>query len=434
MGLARNEGLAVRAMAQLRTVVAVAADPSVIRALRAAVADAPDDVPLRLHLAQLLLDVGEPVEAFGHCREALSLAPDSGDAARLAARAARIGVDETLAARYERLAAALGNSAEPLVAAIPERERLHGEAGLEDEQAIDDLIDELFQDVEQPRVRLADVAGLDAVKSRLDSTFFGPMRNPALRKAFGKSLRGGLLLYGPPGCGKTFVARAVAGELGARFVAVGLHDVLDMWLGNSEKQLHRIFDTARRSTPCVLFFDEVDAIGQKRSHLTHSAGRNVVVQLLAELDGLADNDGVFVLGATNQPWDVDAALRRPGRFDRTLLVLPPDEPARRSILELHLRDRPVGAVDLTRIAKRTELFSGADLRLLCEAAAESALNRSLRSGVVEPISESDIVSALAGLGPSTRPWFDVAKNFALFSNDGGQYDDLLAYIKRHRLG
>ena len=142
-------------------------------------------------------------------------------------------------------------------------------------------------------------------------------------------LRGGLLLWGPPGCGKTFLARAVAGELGARFATVGLHHVLDMWLGNSEKQLHEFFEMARRSTPCVLFFDELDAIGHSRMDLGRSAARNVVAQLLVELDGVEhSNEGIFVIGATNQPWDVDPALRRPGRFDRTMLILPPDTPAR----------------------------------------------------------------------------------------------------------
>ena len=162
-------------------------------------------------------------------------------------------------------------------------------------------------------------------------------------------MRGGLLLWGPPGCGKTFLARAVAGELGARFATVGLHQVLDMWLGNSEKQLHELFEMARRSSPCVLFFDELDAIGHSRMDLGRSAARNVVAQLLVELDGVErSNEGIFVIGATNQPWDVDPALRRPGRFDRTMLVLPPDAPAREAILRSNLRDRPIGRHRLPR--------------------------------------------------------------------------------------
>jgi SpoVK/Ycf46/Vps4 family AAA+-type ATPase len=222
---------------------------------------------------------------------------------------------------------------------------------------------------------LADVGGLDDVKQRLERSFLGPLRNPDLRREYRTELRGGLLLWGPPGCGKTFLARAVAGELDATFVNVGLNEVLDMWLGNSEKQLHEIFEAARRSAPCVLFFDELDAIGHSRMNLGRSAARNVVAQLLIELDGFdAANEGLFVIGATNQPWDVDPGLRRPGRFDRTMLVLPPDETARVAILQYHLAQRPLGDLDLMTIARETDGLSGADLRLICEDAAEIAMH------------------------------------------------------------
>ncbi len=185
-------------------------------------------------------------------------------------------------------------------------------------------------DAERPGLQLADVAGLAEVKARLEAAFLAPMRNPDLRKLYGKSLRGGLLLYGPPGCGKTFIARAVAGELGARFMAVSFADVVDMYVGQSERNIREIFATARRNAPCVVFLDEVDAIGQKRSQLRTAPMRSAVNQLLLELDDVTGgNEGVFVLAATNHPWDVDSALRRPGRLDRTLLVLPPDEPGPR---------------------------------------------------------------------------------------------------------
>ena len=180
-------------------------------------------------------------------------------------------------------------------------------------------------DAEHTGLKLADVAGMTEVKARLEAAFLAPMRNPELRRLYGKSLRGGLLLYGPPGCGKTFIARAVAGELGARFIAVSFADIIDMFVGQSERNIHELFEIARRNAPCVLFLDEVDAIGQKRSQLRHTPMRSAVNQLLLELDDISgNNEGVFLLAATNHPWDVDSALRRPGRFDRTLLVLPPD--------------------------------------------------------------------------------------------------------------
>lgn len=417
----------------------MAVDPSVITALEAALASAPESVGVRLHLAELLLESGAAADAMQHCAAVLAHEPDNAAALALAARAADEAGDADRAGRYRRLHDALVDPLpqgtapeEPPAAAIAEPA---GELGVQDD--VDAFLDDVLgrgDDVGAQTVMLADVGGLDAVKLQLQTSFLGPMRNPELRRMYGTSLRGGLLLYGPPGCGKTFLARAVAGELGAHFFAIGLHESLDMWLGQSERNLHALFETARRRTPCVLFLDEVDALGQRRSQLSHSAGRNVVVQLLTELDSARnDNEGLFVLGATNQPWDVDPALRRPGRFDRMLLVLPPDEAARRVILQYHLRNRPLGAVDVGRLAKRTDGYSGADLRLVCDAAAEAALAASVATGSARPIETRDLERALQQAAASTRPWFEVAKNYALFANDGGTYDELLGYMRSRRL-
>jgi SpoVK/Ycf46/Vps4 family AAA+-type ATPase len=292
------------------------------------------------------------------------------------------------------------------------------------------LHDEIVVDVERSDLRLSDVAGLEKVKRRLNLAFLSPLKNPEMMKLYGKSLRGGLLLYGPPGCGKTFIAKAVAGELAARFISVGLADVLDMWIGSSEKNIHSMFEQARRNAPCVLFFDELDALGRKRS-LTRNSSHGAINQLLAELDGMNQmNEGVFVLAATNHPWDVDTALRRPGRLDRTVLVLPPDEPARRGVLEFHLRGRPVDAsVEIDIIAKNTKEYSGADLAHLVESAAELAMEDSLETGNVRSISQGDFKKAMREVRPSTRPWLEIAKNYALFANDGGIYDDLLEHLR-----
>jgi len=289
-------------------------------------------------------------------------------------------------------------------------------------------------DVEHSGLRLADVAGMTDVKQRLEAAFLAPMRNPELRKLYGKSLRGGLLMYGPPGCGKTFIARAVAGELGARFLAVSFADVIDSMLGQSERNIHEIFGVARQNAPCVVFLDEVDAIGQKRTQLRHTPMRAVVNQLLLELDEVTGgNEGVFLLAATNHPWDVDSALRRPGRFDRMLLVLPPDQPARAAIFRYHLRDRPVERVDPERLAKLTEGYSGADIAHVCESAAELALLDSVHRGEPRMIGQPDLEAAIGDVRPSLSPWFDAARNVALFANEGGAYDDLAAYLKKQRL-
>jgi SpoVK/Ycf46/Vps4 family AAA+-type ATPase len=288
-------------------------------------------------------------------------------------------------------------------------------------------------DVEVSTVALADVGGMTDVKKRIDLAFLTPLRNPKLRTMYGKSLRGGLLLYGPPGCGKTFLARAVAGEMGARFITVSIVDVLNMWIGNSERNLHEIFEAARRNAPCVLFLDEVDALGHKRSQLHSSSMRTLGNQLLAELDGMeGNNEGVFVLAATNAPWDVDPALRRPGRLDRMVLVLPPDPPARRAIIEYHLRERPIANIDLGRLVGATDDFSGADLAHLCETAAEHAMHDSITSGEVRMIEQRDFDQALREVKPSTGGWMSTARNVAMFANEGGAYDELAAYLKKRK--
>jgi SpoVK/Ycf46/Vps4 family AAA+-type ATPase len=405
----------------------VGIDASVTAALETAVEADPRNPALRTHLASLLLMSGDAGRALEHAQAALASAPDEAEALAVARDAARALGNDELSGRYSRL---LGIAEPPPAPPIEDMDPVALPAI--DPPGLDEpLLEERF---ERPRVTLADVGGLAHVKARLDAAFLAPLRNPELRRYYKKSLRGGLLLYGPPGCGKTFLARAVAGELGAAFFSLGLSDVLDMWLGQSERQLHEAFDLARRAAPCVVFLDEIDALGQKRSHLRHSAGRNVVNQLLAELDGAEeDNEGVFVLAATNHPWDVDTALRRPGRLDRSVLVLPPDLEARESILEGALAERPVADVEVRRLARKTDEYSGADLVHLVESASEEALGESVRTGNLVAIGSEHLERALASVKPSTRAWFTVAHNYALYANDGGEYDDLLAYIRSHKL-
>ncbi|ROQ68713.1 ATPase family protein associated with various cellular activities (AAA) [Streptomyces sp. 840.1] len=405
--------------------------PPLIQSLRAAVAAAPADVPLRLHLAQLLLDADRSDEAVTEAAVALQHAPGDAQARDLMARA--MGAPPPAPAQPPRPRAGFDwKAAEDQVGdAVPPRfvEAPVRADGLDDPAGAD------AWDVEDPgTVRLADVGGMQDVKDRLDAAFLAPLRNPELRKLYGKSLRGGLLLYGPPGCGKTFIARAVAGELGAAFLSVSVNDVLDMWIGNSERNMHEVFETARRQAPCVVFLDELDALGAKRSRTGHSGMRNVVNQLLSELDGIdsAANEGVFVLAATNVPWDVDNALRRPGRLDRTILVLPPDGPAREAILRYHLRDRPIENVGLGKLVKITEGLSGADLAHVCEAAAERALLDSVRTKTVRMIGMKDLLAAANEVVPSAEPWFSSARNVAMFANEGGMYDDLVTYLKKRR--
>ncbi len=203
-----------------------------------------------------------------------------------------------------------------------------------------------------------------------------------------------------------------------------------MYIGQSEQRLHAVFEQARANAPCVLFFDEVDALGASRSDMRHSAGRHLINQFLAELDGVhASNEGVLVLGATNAPWHLDPAFRRPGRFDRIIFVPPPDEPGRAAILRVLLRGKPVEDIDHEAIAKRTRGFSGADLKAVIDQAVEEKLREAMRSGRPAPLTARDLQAQVKQRKPSTAEWFATARNYALFANQGGAYDDVLRYLE-----
>lgn len=283
---------------------------------------------------------------------------------------------------------------------------------------------------EQPTTKFADVGGMDQVKEEVRMKIILPLQQPELFKAYGKKIGGGILMYGPPGCGKTFLARATAGEVNASFLAVGISDVLDMWIGQSEKNLHSIFEQARSHRPCVLFFDEVDALGANRTDMLKSGGRQIINQFLSELDGVAStNEGVLILAATNAPWHLDPAFRRPGRFDRILFVPPPDQSARASILRLLLKGKPVAEIDFDALAKKSDGFSGADLKAVVDVAVEGKLRAAMRVGSLQPLTGKDLAEAIKGHKPTVRDWFQTARNHALYANQSGLYDDILAYMK-----
>jgi SpoVK/Ycf46/Vps4 family AAA+-type ATPase len=379
---------------------------------------------LRLHLAELLLADGRYAEALSHCSAALTQDPANTAALMLLQRcSAALSAPSGENATFDWSAAEeqVGDIIEPQFVDYGD-----GSPDVENERDVDV--------VAPSDVKLADVAGMEDVKARLEISLLGPIRNPELMRAYKVSARGGLLLYGPPGCGKTFLAKAVSGEIDANFYPVGISDVLQQWLGNSERAVHEIFEVARRNAPCVLFFDEVDALGMRRANMRGDSGlRTVVNALLAETDpATSDNTGVYVLGATNAPWDVDPALRRPGRFDRVIFVGLPDSEARTEIARFHLRERPVAGIDLKSIAARTDGFTGADLAHICDTATQLAMADSARSGQVRPISMDDIDAAMDQVRPSAGQWFDIARNVVEFGNRDGTYDELAKYMRRRR--
>ncbi|HTU25284.1 MAG TPA: AAA family ATPase [Pirellulales bacterium] len=363
-----------------------------------------DDLSAQAYLlhSRLLLRLGEPERAARQYREALALDPALADAelaGRLEISPSTASCGDIDTEEHGCLRLANGAPGEPLAV-----------------------------DFERPAMNFADVGGMEAIKEEIRLKIIHPLEHADLYLAYGKPVGGGILMYGPPGCGKTHLARATAGEAQADFLTVSIHDVLDMYLGNSEKRLHTIFEHARRNQPCVLFFDEVDAIGASRSDMRHSAGRHLINQFLAELDGIAaSNEGVLILAATNAPWHLDAALRRPGRFDRVMFVPPPDMGAREAILRVLLAGKPVEAMDYALVARRTADFSGADLKALVDVAIEEKLRTAIKTGL-SPLHTGDLTTAAIRLKPTTKEWFATARNYALYSNQGGQYDDILRYL------
>ena len=291
----------------------------------------------------------------------------------------------------------------------------------------DDELESLFS---KPDTTFADVGGMDDVKREIDLKIIKPLAHADLYKSYGKKAGGGILLYGPPGCGKTFIAKATAGEIKANFINITLNDILDMWIGNSEKNLNRYFEMARDNTPCVMFFDEIDALGAKRSDMKQSGGKNLINQFLSELDGIeSDNEGILIIGATNMPWHLDSAFRRPGRFDRIIFVPPPDDASKEAIFRLKLKDKPHENINYAKLAKKTKNFSGADINAIIDIAIEGILEEAMETGVPKPITTGHLMEALKRHKASTVEWFTTAKNYAMFANKSGLYDDILKYLK-----
>ncbi|MFI9505742.1 AAA family ATPase [Nocardia sp. NPDC052566] len=461
-------------------------DDPVLTEMLAALGHSPDVLALRVHVIELLADRGRHAEALAQCATALTqdpqhartlellqqctialagaatptnaAPPPAESIARTTESTGRSTASEQVPTATDR-SGRLSDAANQPVPHVdsehhpgvdgsdPELGETYDWAAAEDQ--VGDIIAPAFINdgpaefvtdgdvgvLERPTVSLADVGGMADVKRQLELTLLGPMRNPELAKAFGTSARGGLLLYGPPGCGKTFLASAVAGELGANFYPIEIADILDIYHGSGERNVHEVFELARRNAPCVLFLDEVDALGFKRSQMGGAAWmRNVVNQLLNEMDSAtSSNEGVYILGATNHPWDLDVALRRPGRFDRMILVTLPDPEARTAILRYHLRDRPVAGIDLKSIVKRTDGFSGADLAHIATSATQLAMADSIRTGAVRPITMGDIDLALSQIKPSAGAWFESARNVVEFANADGTYDELAKYMRTKKI-
>ncbi|UED68155.1 MULTISPECIES: AAA family ATPase [Brevibacillus] len=303
--------------------------------------------------------------------------------------------------------------------------------------------DQLFQiisggqtgkkDRAEATITFADVGGLHAVKNAIQMKIVKPFVSPGLFERFRKKVGGGILLYGPPGCGKTFIAKATAGECRARFIPIHIADILDPYIGASEQNLREVFSSARATKPSVLFLDEMDALGYNRSRSTSNSMRAVIDTLLTEIEGIeANTDKMLIIGATNMPWDVDPAFKRPGRFDKMIFVSPPDDEARATIFQIKLQDRPMEQIDYALLAKETDLYSGADIENVIELAAEEVINEIMRTGVERPLTMQDLKNAIQSTQPSTIDWLRTVKNYVKYANQGGLYNDVESFLSRYK--
>jgi SpoVK/Ycf46/Vps4 family AAA+-type ATPase len=439
-----------------------------IRSLREALAASPDNLALRQLLGETLLAHGHYEAAETEFKGALKLDGQSQALMLLLAKsyrtqgkfsAAAIVLEQLVARGNDRarvdLARVLLSEGDVEQAvrqykkALEADETLHDDelserlgVGNDDDDDDDEILDGRVRNYDDDSnedanlvpvrsdIKFLNVGGLADLKKEIAKKIVLPMQQPELYKAYGKKAGGGILMYGPPGCGKTFLAKATAGEVDAKFLCVGIHDVLDMWTGKSERNLHSIFETARKHRPCVLFFDEVDALGASRSEMRGSSGRQTINQFLAELDGLSsNNEDLLVLAATNAPWHMDNAFRRPGRFDRVIFVPPPDREARAEILRLQLAGKPQDNIDMNAIAAKTDRYSGADLGAIVDRAIEAKLDEAIAAGKPTPLRTKDLLKAAKLQRPTTSEWFATAKNYVLHANEGGLYDDLKHYLK-----
>ncbi len=365
------------------------------------VRQSPEAAPARIGAARALLLLGKPAEAasrYAGARQLEGFVPHADLEAHLAA---------TSRAHAPKLSVVGGGRGDNVITLAPPS---------------------------QERIRFEDIAGLEDLKRTIRLQIIEPFLKPGLFAKFKKRAGGGVLLYGPPGCGKTMIARAVAAECRAEFLSIGISDVLNLYIGESERNLAALFETARHSRPCVLFFDEIDALGFARSKARSEHTRQIVNEFLAQLDGFGtDNHEVLILAATNMPWDVDSALKRPGRFSRQVFVPPPDEAARARIVELKLAGVPHEAVDCGAIAALTPHFSGADIEGLVDLAKDYVLEEHLAGGAERGIEQQDLHRAAQAATASTLDWLRTARNLVKYAGADDAYSEVGRYLKTHKL-
>jgi transitional endoplasmic reticulum ATPase len=281
-------------------------------------------------------------------------------------------------------------------------------------------------------VMFTDVIGLDKVKRYLQDNVVLAIKKPDLFKKYGKKLGVGLLLYGPPGVGKTHIVKAIAGEAGANVIIARINQIVDMYTGNTEKNLHAIFEQARKNTPCVIFFDELDALGVKRGGGDEGGGGNssalrlAVNQFLVEMSGVESNpEGIFVIGATNNPWDIDPALKRSGRFGDSVYLKPPNQKDRSNLFQYYTRNKPAGPLDFGRLGRATMGYSPADIERIADKAAMLPLLHEYEHNMGREYTMKDVLSILKDKdysGSSLDEWYAMVKKDVITKTETSTID------------
>jgi len=286
---------------------------------------------------------------------------------------------------------------------------------------------------EIPSLTFENVVDLDSLKKELTHRVIYPLQKPELISEYGFKGFGGLLLYGPPGCGKTMIVKATAGEAKIKLINIYIPDILNSYVGVTEKNIRDAFENARKSAPCILFFDEIDALLTNRLMAKYMWDISMVNVFLKELDDLGKSDEhVLVIGATNAPWLIDPAAKRPGRFDKLIYVPAPNKEVRMRLFSMYLKGKPLANdIDYEKLAEITIGYSSADIAMICNDATIQALDEAYKTGIKRPISMNDIILAISKTKPSLWEWYDTASK-EIAESDKEVYKELVDEIKEYQ--